>query len=670
MVWYDKDFLLKLDKVKNKTVYARITALTFDERPIETIEGRVTQGSINVDGASAVRRTCSLTMIAKDFNYLNYYWGLNTKFKLEIGVYNNIDPQYPNIIWFKQGIYVFTSFNTSRTVNNFTINIQGKDKMCLLNGDLGGSLESQVDFGNIEEENEEHIITITPIPIYDIIRNSVHVYGGEPYSNIIINDIDEYGFELLEYRYDIPMYLYRTAEEGKESYIYTNILMNSNYPCEIDRDGQRITTTLGELLPTELEMLIDPLMGTANPSKIYIEGNPYYVAKIEYGQTAGYRLTPLTYAGDLIGNVGEAITSILDKIKNMLSEFEYFYDLDGRFTFQRKRSFINTIWAPEAESEYIDDDGNSIFYSEKYVQSIANGSSWGYVFNGGELISAFSNNPNLLNLRNDYSVWGVKKGISGKEFPVHLRYAIDIKPEYYTSFDKITYTSKSDDEIDYNLLKTESIISGLDWREIIYQMAKDYYKHNTEDEFEMNLRENNINFYPSGQTGYERYYTDIQGFWRELYNPFILNDREKIENNKKLMEERRDFFYSLLEYWGLVLSAETDLEIEDAKQNYIIAINNSYEILVKYNQVFDEYFNQENHEFIFDYGFNDFNTLAQVEYDLALNNVKAYETNIEQINETIPKYYPEGHKHEYWLKDVFEYPQNLNFCHTPKTRYF
>jgi hypothetical protein len=46
----------------------------------------VTGGSINIDGASAVRRSCSLTMVAQDFNYNDYYWGLNTKFKLEIGV--------------------------------------------------------------------------------------------------------------------------------------------------------------------------------------------------------------------------------------------------------------------------------------------------------------------------------------------------------------------------------------------------------------------------------------------------------------------------------------------------------------------------------------------------------------------------------------------------------
>ena len=83
---YDKDFLLELDKSKNKIIYARITALTFSEAPIEYIEGRVTQGSINIDGTSAVRRTCSLSFVAQDFDYNNYYWGLNSKFKLEIGV--------------------------------------------------------------------------------------------------------------------------------------------------------------------------------------------------------------------------------------------------------------------------------------------------------------------------------------------------------------------------------------------------------------------------------------------------------------------------------------------------------------------------------------------------------------------------------------------------------
>jgi hypothetical protein len=57
-MYYDKDFLKQLDLHRSKTIFARIIALTLDETPIETIEGRVTQGSINLDGDSAVRRTC------------------------------------------------------------------------------------------------------------------------------------------------------------------------------------------------------------------------------------------------------------------------------------------------------------------------------------------------------------------------------------------------------------------------------------------------------------------------------------------------------------------------------------------------------------------------------------------------------------------------------------
>lgn len=522
---YDKDFLLKLDKTKNKTIYARITALTFDEKPIETIEGRVTQGSINVDGASAVRRSCSLTMIAKDFNWQNYYWGLNTKFKLEIGVENFIDFFYPEIIWFKQGIYVFTSFNTSRNTSNFTISLQGKDKMCLLNGEVGGSLESSIDFGTIEEETEEGIWQITKIPIYQIIRNAVHVYGGEPYHNIIINDLDNFGLELLEYRYDIPMYLYRE----RNSNVFNNITLNGKISCEIlNEDGTVKETgiTLDDLTNTDLDMLIDSLMGTSNPSIIRIDGKECYVAKITYGQTAGYRITDLTFAGDLICNVGESITSVLDKIKNMLSEFEYFYDLDGQFVFQKKQSFVNTLWTPlkstqSQENENWDGSAENdiLYYTDQYVESIALASSVAYTFNEGELITAFNNNPNILNMRNDYSVWGTRKTAAGADIPVHLRYAIDTKPTYYKTFDGNEFT-----------------IDNYDWREIIYQMAKDYYKHNTEDNFELDLRANNLAYYPTGRTSYERYYTDIQGFWRQLYNPeaaILKGDiSAKIENHK------------------------------------------------------------------------------------------------------------------------------------------
>jgi len=52
-------------------------------------------------------------MIAKDVNINEFYWGLKNKFKLEIGLKNFVDPKYPEIIWFKQGLFIITTFNTS-----------------------------------------------------------------------------------------------------------------------------------------------------------------------------------------------------------------------------------------------------------------------------------------------------------------------------------------------------------------------------------------------------------------------------------------------------------------------------------------------------------------------------------------------------------------------------
>ena len=306
----DKEFLLQLDKVREKEIYARVTALTFQEDPIEKIEGRVTAGSVNVDGNSAVRRTCSLTIVAENFDYNNYYWGLNTKFKLEVGVRNNIDSRYSDIIWFEQGIFILTSFNTSRSTTNFSISLQGKDKMCLLNGEVGGSIESSVDFGVEETVNRQGITFMKKIPIPTIIRNLVHHYAGEPYQNIVINDLDQYGLELLEYRYDDDLYLYRDA--NADTAIFDNILINGNTPCRVN--GKPHIEKLSDLGPNELDILVDTLTGTATPSKVIIDGKEWYVAKVSFGQTAGYRETDLTYSGDLIANIGESITSVLDII--------------------------------------------------------------------------------------------------------------------------------------------------------------------------------------------------------------------------------------------------------------------------------------------------------------------------------------------------------------------
>ena len=178
----------------------------------------VTGGSINIDGASAVRRTCSLTFGVPDPNaaFTDAYWAFENKFKLEIGLHNYIDPSYPDIIWFKQGVYIITSFSKSTSTNSINISISGKDKMCRLNGDIGGNLTAQWDFGQYEEVDEEGNITLTKIPIPEIIQTALVQYGQERAENIIINDLDDNGWELWEYRGETPMYLF--LKEDKETF--------------------------------------------------------------------------------------------------------------------------------------------------------------------------------------------------------------------------------------------------------------------------------------------------------------------------------------------------------------------------------------------------------------------------------------------------------------------
>lgn len=528
---YDKEFLKELDKTKNKIVYAKVTALTVEESPIESIEGRVTQGSINLDGASAVRRSCSLSIVAENFDYSDYLWGMNTKFKLEVGLQNDINDNFPKIIWFNQGIYIITSFNTSRTTNNFTITIQGKDKMCLLNGEVSGTIGVQTDFGTIEEEDNEGTWTIRQIPIPEIIRNMVHAYGGEPYHNIIIKDLDTLGLELLEYRYEnMPLVMYRK----EESNTYTNIaFLDSDmylYANKNDVGNVDKRVYLKNIPNTHFEQLIDGIH-TSDPVVYYDDDKVgYKLTKLQYGDTAGYRTTELTYAGDLIANVGESITSVLDKIKNMLVEFEYFYDVDGRFIFQKKQSYTQTLWSPSGDGE----------------EGITEGLLWSdaaaYTFSGSELITGFNNNPNLLNLRNDFSIWGERTGVSGAQIPIHLRYAIDEKPTAYTTISLTDFDKNEVDEynlkygtnlnnnptsitysIHPNISRAKNYVYVTDWREVLFQMAKDYFRYNTLSDFEIRVREANPTLYPFGRTGYEQYYTDIQVCWRQLYNPELRN---------------------------------------------------------------------------------------------------------------------------------------------------
>jgi hypothetical protein len=145
----DKTFLKTLMENRSRTIYVRVTTLDMDLNVIDRIIGRPTEGSINVDGASAVRRSCSLTFVTDRIDISDHNWALNTRVKLEIGMANTTS-DYPelDIIWFPQGVYVITQFSMAIGTNSSTISISGQDKMCLLSGEVSGLLPAEVDFAH------------------------------------------------------------------------------------------------------------------------------------------------------------------------------------------------------------------------------------------------------------------------------------------------------------------------------------------------------------------------------------------------------------------------------------------------------------------------------------------------------------------------------------------
>ena len=184
----DSLFLKEVDEMQNKEQIIRITVLDLQEKPIQSIEGHVTSGNLNINASSAIRRTGSLSLVAdedkNDLTNINSLFYLNKKIKLEIGFKNTTDKYLEyKILWFPLGIYLISNPNLSSGTNGTTISLNLKDKMCQLNGEMGGTIPSVVSFHEDMNKN--------PISFYKIIQELVNHWGGEQLGKIIIENVPD-----------------------------------------------------------------------------------------------------------------------------------------------------------------------------------------------------------------------------------------------------------------------------------------------------------------------------------------------------------------------------------------------------------------------------------------------------------------------------------------------
>ena len=468
----DSAFLLKIDKQKIKEQYIKIICLDINERPLKEVQGRCTGGSLNLSGSSAVRRTCNLSMIAdekeNDLTDLDNLFSTNKRVEVEIGFLNTTEyyTQF-NIIWFPLGIYVIKTPSITHNTTSVDISLTLEDKMCLLNGTMGGKFPATVEFSRMEDE----FGNLSYPTMYQIILELVHHFGGEQLSKIIINDLDEYVKVPKRWMPKDGLLL-----DGKQIEDIC-IEFSENIPVDEDNNPR----------PLRYEFISADAGDEAVPSNFH---------RYKKGDWIGFTYEPFTYPGcetgdenkQLVGNAGESVCTILDKIKNVLGNFEYFYDVNGNFIFQEIKNYLNT----SQFTTVLDNNGN---VTSGYDMDISRGKSV-YSFTDNMLVTNLSNNPQYEMIKNDYVVWGTREGESGEKVPIRYHLAIDEKPQvgnwyaivpyreimnrndYINLPEGTEFTRKLSDVRKFYIIDSAKNKEDFNWEELLEKQKNDIYLQN------------------------------------------------------------------------------------------------------------------------------------------------------------------------------------------------
>ena len=544
----DATFLKALDTERNKSYYARIVVLDKLDKPIKSIEGRVQQGSsISINGNSSVRRTCNITLVAEeaenDLTNIENFLSVNKKIKIAIGIEKNIDyskdiyyftdknsqiydanDPYGNgfptkgekgkiyvdrftmtywiwtgkvyqqinsiydyqseLTWFPMGVFVITQPSLTHTTNAYVISLSCKDKMCLLNGEMGGNLPTSITFHEYNQIIGELKVAVDPRtnPVLKPNNYTVYNYNGNYYTWT-----REYGWKTSDGKeigeiISVPQLIYDIIETSVINYggeSPSRIIIN-----DVPREIKQLVRYVGST-----PLYHNSATGQYTTDEMYLtESGTWKV--FNYNEDIGYVYTDFTYPGSLVTNIGDNVCTVLDKIKNTLGNYEYFYDIDGNFVFQEIKNYLNTSYdateiANGTQVYYLDNNRKSnvaiesnslkILGTDNYRVDLCGDQKSIYNFDEGNgLITAFTNTPNYANLKNDFHIWG--KNSDGYAIHYHLvikdmptemqtRKVVFLTKDNDTSYNGRIRLAKEDEEgVDYtpNDWRAELYLQGLE----------------------------------------------------------------------------------------------------------------------------------------------------------------------------------------------------------------
>lgn len=409
-----REFLSSVDNFINMKQYVRITLLTWSEQPLREIQGEITSGTLSKDGSSAVRRTCTMSVSFNageyDIDNIKSDYSINKKVFVEIGVknYTHLYKDYP-ILWFPQGIFFISTFSIQSSASTVpTAQINLKDKMCGLNGDVGGTLPATVIFDSVDTQTPTGEYVTEKVRIYDIIKEAVNHYGGEPLDNIIIEDVPLRIKRVVRWMGENPLYIQQKNGNSSSSYVWYNA-----------------TTRKPNSVITETGKIDD---GNANEATDTWRTCPE-------GTDVGYVYDDFVYTGDLTCNLGDSVVTLLDKLKSYMGNYEYFYDVFGMFHFREIKNYLNTTQATTLLKDMDNYD---------YLVDVTTGKSV-YTFSDKNNLVSITNSPKYENIKNDYIIQGKREGdSSSSEVQVRYHLAIDTKPiPGNTYYDILIYRESS-----------------------------------------------------------------------------------------------------------------------------------------------------------------------------------------------------------------------------------
>lgn len=367
--------------------YVKIELLDWYENVTEEITGIVKTGNYSENGTNMSRRNLTLTFssVNQDNELLINKLQISKKIKVYFGLQNYTQSNIKeDIVWFNLGIFVPVSVSLSHSEATSSINLSCSDKMCLLNGTIGGMVSAPTTFTTKDDEGKYHSMSWR-----DIFINTATTIGNENSGKIIIENVPD---------------IIRVVGQIKTMYGVKDKLIHVEAPPKLD--GNRCI--IDGWLP-------DTYTNADLYEKLILHQGQKLYGLRKFGPPDPISISDGTSQEDYIINIGENVTKVFSDIISQLSNaHQCYYDAEGNLRLEP----IHDCMVYELDDKYIQnkiyDTNPDMFYPDFTRLPIT------YDLTNKPTNISFSNTQKFDNIKNDFVLQGEK----GKR----LEIVIDKKP--------------------------------------------------------------------------------------------------------------------------------------------------------------------------------------------------------------------------------------------------